>query len=174
MSGPFRAAHAVLQAEVDAGRLTGVSCATLRHGELLDSFSTGFADREAGVTMQPDTIHRAFSNTKLFTTVLVLMLAERGHWQLDDPLKRWMPAFGQVRVLRPGATTLDDTEPLQSDITIRQLITHTSGLAHGVFDPDGLLYKAYFATGVRGIATTLADLPRQCRPSTALLRRYCV
>lgn len=156
MSGPFQAAHGVLQAEVDAGRLAGVSCATLRHGELIDNFCTGLADREAGVAMHPDTIHRAFSNTKLFTTVLVLMLAERGHWQLDDPLKRWLPAFGTMQVLRSGATTLDDTEPLQSDITIRQLITHTAGLAHGVFDPDGLLYKAYVATGVRGHQTTLA------------------
>jgi CubicO group peptidase (beta-lactamase class C family) len=173
MSGPFQAAHAVLQAEVDADRLAGVSCATLRQGELIDSFCTGLADREAGLPMAPDTIHRAFSNTKLFTTVLVLMLAEQGHWQLDDPLKRWMPAFGRVRVLRPGATTLDDTAPLDADITIRQLITHTSGLAHGVFDPDGLLYKAYHASGVRGHTTTLAgqmdllaELPLGSQPGT--------
>jgi CubicO group peptidase (beta-lactamase class C family) len=92
VSAGFEAAHAVLQAEVDAGRLAGVSCATLRHGELIDSFSTGLADREAGLPIRPDTIHRAFSNTKLFTTVLVLMLAERGHWQLDDAVKRWIPA----------------------------------------------------------------------------------
>ena len=173
MSSPFQAAHAVLQAEVDADRLAGVSCATLRHGELIDSFCTGFADREAGLPMAPDTIHRAFSNTKLFTTVLVLMLAEQGHWQLDDPLQRWMPAFGRVRVLRPGATTLDDTEPLGADITIRQLITHTSGLAHGVFDPDGLLSMAYHASGVRGHTTTLAEqmdllaeLPLGSQPGT--------
>lgn len=169
----FAAAHAVLQAEVDADRLAGVSCATLRHGEVIDSFCTGFADREAGRPMRPDTIHRAFSNTKLFTTVLVLMLAERGHWQLDDPVKRWIPGFGSLRVLRPGAATLDDTEPLRTDITIRQLVTHTSGLAHGVFDPDGLLYKAYHATGVRGYTTTLAEqmdllveLPLSTQPGT--------
>lgn len=173
MTARFAAAHAVLQAEVDADRLVGVSCATLRHGELIDSFCTGLADREAGVALRPDTIHRAFSNTKLFTTVLVLKLAELGHWQLDDPLKRWIPGFGTVRVLRPGATTLDDTEPLQRDITIRQLITHTAGLAHGVFDPEGLLYKAYFATGVRGYTTTLAEqmdrlvqLPLSSQPGT--------
>ena len=173
MSVDFRTAHAVLQGEVEARRLAGVSCATMRHGALIDSFCTGFADREAGVPMAPDTIHRAFSNTKLFTTVLVLMLAEQGHWQLDDRLQRWMPAFGRVRVLRPGATTLDDTEPLGTDITIRQLVTHTSGLAHGVFDPDGLLYKAYHASGVRGHTTTLAaqmdllaELPLGSQPGT--------
>ena len=51
MSDRFDAAHAVLQAEVDADRLVGVSCATLRHGELIDSFCTGLADREAGNTL---------------------------------------------------------------------------------------------------------------------------
>jgi CubicO group peptidase (beta-lactamase class C family) len=169
----FADAHAVLQAEVDAGRLVGVSCATLRHGEPIDSFCTGLADREAGVPMRPDTIHRAFSNTKLFTTVLVLRLMEQGHWQLDDPVKRWIPGFGSVQVLRPGATSLDDTEPLRSDITIRQLITHTSGLQHGVFDPESLLFKAYMATGVRGWQTTLAEqmerlveLPLSTQPGT--------
>ena len=99
----MNAAHAVLQGEVEARRLAGVSCATLRHGELIDSFCTGHADLEAGALLRPDHIHRAFSNTKLFTTVLVLMLADAGHWSLDDPLKAWIPAFGGVRVLRSGA-----------------------------------------------------------------------
>ena len=173
MSAAFTAAHAVLQAEVDAHRLAGVSCATLRQGELVDSFCTGLADREAAVPMRPDTIHRAFSNTKLFTSVLVLRLMELGHWQLDDAVKRWIPGFGTLRVLRTGATSLDDTEPLRSDITVRQLITHTSGLQHGVFDPESLLYKAYHASGVRGVDTTLAEqmdrlvtLPLSTQPGT--------
>jgi CubicO group peptidase (beta-lactamase class C family) len=158
MSGAnFAAAHAVLQAEVDADRLAGVSAATMRHGEVIDTFCTGMADRESGEALRPDHIHRAFSNTKLFTTVLVLLLADEGQWSLDDPVKRWLPAFGQVRVLRPGATALDDTVALQRDITIRHLITHTGGFSHGVFDPDSLLFKAYVATGVRGYATTLAQ-----------------
>lgn len=157
MSGDFSAAHALLQAEVDARRLAGVSCATLRHGELIDSFCTGLADIEAGTPLRPDHIHRAFSNTKLFTTVLVLLLADAGHWSLDDPLKAWIPAFGRVRVLRPGATTLDDTVALERDITIGDLVTHQAGFSHGVFDPGSLLYKAYHASGVRGIGTTLAE-----------------
>ncbi len=174
ISSSFGTAHAVLQGEVEARRLAGVSCATMRHGELIDSFCTGHADLEAGTLLRPDHIHRAFSNTKLFTTVLVLMLADEGQWQLDDPLKAWIPAFGRVRVLRPGATTLDDTEPLAADISIRQLITHTAGFSHGVFDPESLLYKAYHASGVRGIHTTLAEqmdllaqLPLGFQPGTA-------
>lgn len=153
----FSAAHAVLQAEVDVQRLAGVSAATMRHGELIDSLCTGFADIERGEALRPDHIHRAFSNTKLFTTVLVLLLAEQGHFGLDDPIKAWIPAFGKLRVLRPDARALDDTEPLRPDISIRHLITHQSGLSHGVFDPGSLIYDAYHARGVRGTDTTLAQ-----------------
>jgi CubicO group peptidase (beta-lactamase class C family) len=156
-AGDFAAAHAVLQGEVDARRLAGVSAATLRHGRLIDSFCTGLADIERGEALRPDHIHRAFSNTKLFTTVLVLLLADEGHFSLDDPIKAWIPGFGTLRVLRPGAQSLDDTEPLQRDVTIRHLMSHQSGLSHGVFDPGSLIYDAYQARGVRGIDTTLAD-----------------
>ena len=153
----FSAAHAVLQAEVDAQRLAGVSAATMRHGVLIGSFCSGLADIERGEALRPDHIHRAFSNTKLFTTVLVLLLADEGHFALDDPIKQWIPGFGQLRVLRPGAQSLEDTEPLQRDISIRHLITHQSGLSHGVFDPGSLIYNAYHASGVRSAQTTLAE-----------------
>lgn len=158
MTAPdFSAAHAVLQAEVAADRLAGVSAATMRHGQLIDQFCTGLADREAGEALRPDHIHRAFSNTKLFTTVLVLLLADEGRLSLDDPLKAYLPAFGAVRVLRPGAKALDDTVPLARDITIRHLVSHQAGFSHGVFDPDSLLYDAYLARGVRSHTTTLAE-----------------
>lgn len=158
MTAPdFSAAHAVLQAEVAADRLAGVSAATMRHGQLIDQFCTGLADREVGEALRPDHIHRAFSNTKLFTTVLVLLLADEGRLSLDDPLKAYLPAFGAVRVLRPGAKALDDTVPLARDITIRHLVSHQAGFSHGVFDPDSLLYDAYLARGVRSHTTTLAE-----------------
>jgi CubicO group peptidase (beta-lactamase class C family) len=153
----FGAAHAVLQGEVDAQRLAGVSAATLRDGELVDSFCTGLADRERGEPLRPDHIHRAFSNTKLFATVLVLRLADEGHFALDDPVKAWLPALGSLRVLRPCATTLDDSVPLQRDITLRHLMTHQAGFGHAVFDPGSLLYEAYLARGVRSADTTLAQ-----------------
>ena len=153
----FSAAHAVLQREVAAQRLAGVSAATMRHGRLIDSVCIGQADIERGEPLRPDHIHRAFSNTKLFTTVLVLLLADEGHFGLDDPIKAWIPALGQLRVLRPGATSLDDTQPLARSITIRHLISHQAGFSHGVFDPGTLIYNAYLASGVRSQTTSLAE-----------------
>jgi len=151
----FSAAHAVLQREVDQQRLPGVSAAVMRDGALIDSFCSGLADLQSGEVLRPDHIHRAFSNTKLITSVLVLMLVDQGEFGLDDPVKQWLPAFGRLRVLRPGATRIDDTEPLQRDITIRHLLSHQAGLSHGVFDPGTLIYNAYLASGVRRPDITL-------------------
>ena len=138
----FSAAHAVLQREIDAQRLPGVSAALMRNGELIDSFCGGQADLQSGQALRPDHIHRAFSNTKLIASVLVLLLADQGQFSLDDPVKAWLPAFGRLRVLRvlrPGATRIDDTEPLQRDITLRHLLSHQAELSHGVFDTGTLI-----------------------------------
>ena len=154
----FSAARAVLQRHVDGGLLAGASATVLRNGEAVESSCTGLADIERGEPLRPDHIHRAFSNTKLMTSVLVLMLADEGRFALDDPVKAWLPALGSLRVLRAGATSLDDTEPLQHDITIRHLLSHRAGFSHGVFDPGTLLFNAYKAAAVRGSSHTLAVL----------------
>ena len=160
-SHPFTAAHAFLQHQVDAPLLAGVSTAVLRHGKLIDTYCTGLANLQTREALRPDHIHRAFSNTKLMTSVLVLMLVDQGRFALDDPIKAWIPALGKLRVLRPGATTLDDTEALKADITVRHLLSHQAGLSLGVFDPGTLIYNAYHAAGVRPPDTTLEGLMDQ-------------
>ena len=154
----FSAARAVLQRHVDGGLLAGASATVLLHGEPVEAFCTGLANIERAEPLRPDHIHRAFSNTKLMTSVLVLMLVDAGRFALDEPVKTWLPALGTLRVLRAGATTLDDTEPLQRDITVRHLLSHTAGFSHGVFDPGTLLFDAYKAAAVRGRDHTLAVL----------------
>jgi CubicO group peptidase (beta-lactamase class C family) len=154
----FSAARAVLQRHVDGGLLAGASASVLLNGEPVEHFCTGLAHIESAEPLRPDHIHRAFSNTKLMTSVLVLMLADEGRFALDDPVRAWLPALGTLRVLRAGAAALADTEPLQHDITIRQLLNHTAGFSHGVFDPGTLLFNAYEAAAVRGRDHTLAVL----------------
>ena len=154
----FSAAHAVLQQEVAAQRLAGVSAALMHNGALIDSFCTGVADFNSGQPLRPDHIHRAFSNTKLITAVAVLRLLDQGRLGLDDPIKAYIPALGKLRVLRPGAQTLDDTDALARDITIRHLLSHQAGLSHGVFDPGTLIYNGYNAAGLRRPDSTLAQM----------------
>lgn len=138
--------------------LPGVSSLVLKDGEIIDSFCIGMADIEFGQKLRADHIHRAFSNTKLVTTTLTLLLHDQGHFALNDPIKKWIPEFAEVRVLRAGAGAITDTEPLQKDITIRHLLSHQAGLSHGVFDPGTLIYNAYHASGVRKADTTLAEM----------------
>jgi CubicO group peptidase (beta-lactamase class C family) len=161
----FTASHAHLRQTVNDRLLPGASALVSRNGQLVDSFCTGLASLETGEALRPDHIHRAFSNTKLITSALTLKFMEDGHFGLDDPVKHWIPEFGQTRVLKPGAKSADDTEALQSDITIRQLLSHTSGLSHGVFDPGTVIFNAYISSGVRASTLTLA----QAMPKLAAL-----
>jgi CubicO group peptidase (beta-lactamase class C family) len=168
------AANARLQQAVDGQLFSGVSHALLVGGQATPLHCLGWADRASGTPLRPDTIFRAFSNTKLVTSLAVLRLLDAGRFGLDDPVAEWIPQLARVRVLRPGAQTLDDTEPLAAPITIRHLLSHQSGLSHGVFDPGTLLFNAYQRHGVRRPDSTLAQLmdvfgqlPLNFQPGTA-------
>ena len=169
----FSASHAVLQHSVDKRLLAGASSIVLQHGQVVDHFCTGLANLATGEALRSDHIQRAFSNTKLITSALTMKFIDDGHFGLDDAIKNWIPEFGNLRVLRPGANSIDDTEPLQTDITLRHLLSHTSGLSHGVFDPGSVIYNAYMAAGVRSPHITLAEampkmaaLPLSFQPGT--------
>src|SRR6201999_2248720 len=87
-----------------------------------------------------------------------LLLVEEGKFRLDDPIEKFIPQLGNRRVLRPGATSLYDTEPAKSSITTRQSLSHTSGLSYGFFDPGTVIFKALNERGVHDPRTTLADM----------------
>ncbi len=157
----FQASHALLQSCIDQHLLSGVSAVVLKGGVEVDRICLGQANLETGEALREDHIHRAFSNTKLLTSSLVLMLHDQGHFALDDSIKNWIPSLGKLKVLRPGAIALTDTEPLAHDITIRHLLSHQAGLSHGVFDPGTLIFNAYHAAGLRKPDTTLAQLMDQ-------------
>lgn len=143
---------------VDEGILPGVSYAVLRGRELVDTHCAGWADREQRLPLREDSIFRAYSNTKLVTACATLLLHDEGHFGLDDPIQAWIPELAGLKVLRPGATRLDDVVPARAPISIRQLLSNTAGLTHGVFAPGALLHEAYVAAGVRRADTTLAEL----------------
>ena len=157
----FTAAHSVLQNAIDGQLLAGVSAAIMFKGEVIDTFCAGMADQESAEPLRSDHLHRAFSNTKIITSTLVMHLMDQGHFALDDAIKKWIPVFGKVRVLKPGAMTIDDTEALQHDITIRHLLSHQAGLSHGVFDMGTMIFNAYHASGARKNDTTLEQLMDQ-------------
>ncbi len=116
---------------VDGGKLAGVTTMVARRGRVAHLHSCGLADKEAGVAMAPDTIVRIYSMTKPLTSVAVMMLYEEGLFQLDDPVSRFLPCFTTMRVASGGQRGKIDTVPAARPITIRDLLTHTSGLTYG-------------------------------------------
>jgi CubicO group peptidase (beta-lactamase class C family) len=170
----FRPAHAAMQRYVDGNLLSGFSSAVLVGRDLVDVKCIGWADKEAQIPVGVDHIFRVFSNTKLITSCAALLLFEEGRFQLDDPIEQFMPQLANRRVLRPGATSLDQTEPAVRPITIRHLMSHSSGLSYGLLDPGTLIFNAYNERKVINPATTLAemidvlaDLPLAYHPGTS-------
>jgi CubicO group peptidase (beta-lactamase class C family) len=154
----FDAVEAAMRRQVDGGLLAGASWAILRGREVVDERCIGMADIEAGIPLRRDHLFRAFSNTKLFTSCAVLALVEDGRIGLDDPIGTHIPELASLQVLRPGATRLDDTEPARRPITVRHLLSHSSGLSYGLLDPGTLLYRAYSERRVLGDGRSLAEL----------------
>jgi CubicO group peptidase (beta-lactamase class C family) len=115
----FGAVHAAMRRYVDAHILAGVSSAVLEGRDLVDVHCVGWADKEQDVKLRVDHIFRVFSNTKLITSCAAMLLFEEGQFQLDDPIEQYIPQLANRRVLRPGATALDDAEPARVPITIR-------------------------------------------------------
>ncbi|WFU44673.1 serine hydrolase [Bradyrhizobium sp. CB82] len=154
----FSAARTAMQRYVDQEIVAGVSWAVLRGREVVDQQCVGLADRETNVALRPDHIFRAFSNTKIVVTCAIMLLVEDGRIGLDDAIEKFLPQLSNRKVLKQGATSLADVEPAQGPITIRQLLTHTSGLSYGIFDPGTVLFKAYNEAKVLNPLTTLADM----------------
>lgn len=153
-----------MKSQVDQQFLPGVSTVLLQGRNIVDTFCYGQADKEAATPLREDHIFRMFSNTKLVTSLAILLLMEDGKLKLDDPVEAYIPVLGKRQVLRAGATRLDDVEPAKTPITIRHLMTHTSGLSYGVFDPGSLLFNTYNQTGVLNPTTSLAEMMKVLAP----------
>jgi len=164
MQYDFGEVNSAMQKYVDRQIIAGVSTAVLHGQELVHLHCNGWADREHQIALRDDHLFRIYSNTKLITSMAVMQLIEQGKLALDDPADYWLPQLRNRRVLRPGATSLNDTEPAQSAITVRQLLNHTSGLSYGLLDHGSLLYKAYNEVRILNAFTTLEDMMNLLEP----------
>lgn len=148
----------MLQRYVDLDILPGASYAVLEGAELVDWGCIGWADKENRVELRSDHLFRVFSNTKLVTTCAAMLLLEALHIDLDTPVERFLPQLAARRVLRPGATSLEDTVRATNPITIRHLLSHSSGLGYGLLDEGSLIYAAYEARAILSPERTLAQM----------------
>jgi CubicO group peptidase (beta-lactamase class C family) len=119
----------VIDQALSSGRIVGTVVLVARDGKLVYQRAAGLADREAGQSMRLDNLFRLASLTKPVVSTATMVLVERGQLSLDDPITRWLPGF------RPA---LPNGE--RPPITVRQLLTHTSGLSYGFLQPPGSEY----------------------------------
>jgi CubicO group peptidase (beta-lactamase class C family) len=118
-----------LQQHIDDGDISGVVAAVARDGKIVYFESLGLMDIEQVKPMQDNAIFRIYSMARQITSVAALMLFEQGKFELDDPVKMYLPEFESQRVLLDSESTdLSQTRTRVGDITVRHLLTHTSGL----------------------------------------------
>ena len=146
---------AMLAKHVKAGNVPGLVALIARNGKIVYHKAYGQAD-ETGRVLKKDAIFRIASQTKAITSTAVMMLWEEGHFDLDDPISKYIPAFNEAVILDSliEADTTYLTKPAKKQITIRHLLNHTSGLGYGVIDGDPRMKKIYHKAGVTDLFTT--------------------
>jgi CubicO group peptidase (beta-lactamase class C family) len=142
--------------EVEKGNIPGVVALVARNGNIVLYKAYGKADNESGRELKRDAIFRIASQTKAIISAAVLTLWEEGKFQLDDPISKFIPEFKNPTVIKTfnKSDTTYTTEPSKSEITIRNLLTHTSGIGWG----DGEEYEnftmIYQKAGIISLFTT--------------------
>ncbi len=159
----------VIQTAVEKNQTAGVVLLIARHGKIAYLESFGKMDASTGKPMAADSIFRIYSMTKPITSVAALMLYDEGKLKLDDPVAKYLPEFKGLRVHTGKG---DETVEAKREMTIRDLMRHTSGLTYGMFGASPV-DKLYLENKVMAPSDSLADmarklgkLPLQCEPGT--------
>jgi len=169
---------AVTHAYVDDGRFPFVQLVVSRRGEIVHHDLYGWADRDSQRPITEDAIVRVYSMTKPITSVALLMLYEQGRLLLEDPISRWLPSFAAPRVFVAGDATRFTSREAAREITVRDVLTHTSGLTYGFQHqhPVDAIYRTHgigdFTPSTRSLTEEmelLGTLPLQFDPGT----RWC-
>lgn len=158
-----------MQRHIDSGELAGISTLVARRGEIVHTAQVGQRDREAGLPMTPDTIFRIYSMTKPIVSTALMLLHEEGRFQLEQPVAKYLPAFGNQEVMQADGSLV----PLARPVEIRDLLMHTSGLTYdfGVGTPVPALYRDARVMNDAGrtlkeCVDTIASLPLAFQPGT--------
>ena len=168
--------EAATQAHIDSRLLPGAVMLVARHGKIAYLKSMGFRDRASDAPMQTDTIFRIYSMTKPIVSVALMMLVEEGRLQIDDPVSKYIPEMGQMKVgvEKTDATGKPSLELVNSkrEMTIQDLLRHTSGLIYGGRGKS-LVNAAYKAANIgdrkdsnQEFVAKVAKMPLRFSPGT--------
>lgn len=150
-----------LAAMIEEGTLPNAQVVIERDGKEIVRFRLGEMDRERATSLPDDAIFRLYSMTKPVTTVAAMMLVEEGRIALDAPVARYLPEFADVRVYYRGDLADIVTVPPVRPMTVRDLLTHSSGLTYN-FTGDTPVHRYYRRHGVMrdgGVGQQPGDAP---------------
>lgn len=153
---------ALLNEYVDKGQIPGAVALIVRDGKLVYHKSFGYDDIATKSKLSKDAIVRIASQTKAITSTAVMMLYEEGKFLLDEPISKYIPAFKSPQILDKfnEADSSFTTIPAKREITIRDLLTHTSGISYsgiGTKEANAIYAKNKISNGLGGPDLKLAD-----------------
>ena len=146
----------IFQNSVNNKEVPGVAAIVIRNGKIVYHKSFGMADNQSNRALKKDDIFRIASMSKAITSTAVMMLWEEGKFQLDDPISKYIPEFKNPTLVKSFSfrDSSYTTEPAKNEITIRHLLSHTSGLGYGVIDGDERFKAMYKKAGITDLYTT--------------------
>jgi CubicO group peptidase (beta-lactamase class C family) len=143
----------MLNKAIDSKEIPGAVALVKRNGKTVYQKSFGIANPDNNRAISENDIFRIASMTKAITSLAVLMLWEEGKFFLDDPISKYIPSFTEVGILddfNPKDSTYTSIPP-KNEITIRHLLTHTSGIGYGEIDGNPQIRSIYWKRGLRDI-----------------------
>jgi len=164
---------------VESGELPGAVVFIARGGKLAYAKSFGWQDKEKKIPMRADSIFRLYSMTKPIVSVAAMMLVEEGKIGLQEPVSKYIPEFKEMQVgieETDASTGLPGLKlvPAKRQITIQDLLRHTSGLTYGVLGPPTAIRKMYNEAEIfsqkwvlADFAKAIAKMPLMFEPGTA-------
>jgi CubicO group peptidase (beta-lactamase class C family) len=152
----------VIKEYIDKKWTNGAVAMIVRNGKIVYYKGFGYDDMEAKKSMQRDGIFRIASQTKAITSVAVMILYEEGKFLLDDPISKYIPEFKNPKVLDKfnALDTTYSTIPAKREVSIRDLLTHTSGIDYaqiGSPEANAIYYKNGITAGIGLDSKILAD-----------------
>lgn len=172
-----------MQSYIDNGDVAGMVILIARDGKVPYSKAFGYQDLEAKIPMEVDSIFRIASQTKAIVSAGVMALQEEGKLLVDDPLGKYLPEWQETTVAVPDGNGGFDVVPAERPITIRDLLTHTSGIPYGkwrndvngdTWDEAGFpgWYLASEDKPIREVVREMASLPMAAQPGARWIYGY--
>jgi len=157
----------MIKSYIDAGKMNGATALIARNGKIVYYRGFGYDDKENKKPMKRDAIFRIASQTKAITSVAVMILFEEGKFLLDDPLSKYIHSFKNPQVLDKfnEADSTYTTVPAKREVTIRDLLNHTSGIGYsqiGSKDSNAIYAKnnirSFYGQGSKSLAEDMQKL----------------